>query len=57
MVYFIIVPVLLARWAVSVDIKKNKRCGANDWKGVDVKNKWNVMVETENEGNGSIMFI
>lgn len=49
MVYCIILPVLLARFTVSVDVKKNKRCRANDWKRVYVKNKWNWVVEIENE--------
>lgn len=40
MVYFIILPVLLGRENVPVDVKKNIRCPANNWKGVDVKNKW-----------------
>ena len=34
MAYFIILPVLLCRETVSVDVKKNIRCRANNWKGV-----------------------
>ena len=39
MVYLIILPVLLGRETGPADVKKNIRCPANNWKGIDVKNK------------------